>query len=346
MQAQSTPSTTPDASVVRIEGLKIHFTTRDNETVKAVDGVSFDIHSGETFGIIGESGSGKTTIGRALVGLLPPTAGRILYSNRDLYALPRRELRRLRRDYQIIFQDPHAALNPRMTILQSVQEPMQIMREGSTDSRRKTAMEALERAGLGPQIAERYPHELSGGQKQRVNIARALTLQPKFIVCDEVVAALDVSIRGSILNLFAELQKEFGITYAFITHDISVVTHISDRVGVMYLGRLMELGPTEDIMQRPLHPYTAALLSAEPLPLPSDMRDDSRRIQLSGEIPSPISPPSGCRFRTRCPAAQALCAEKTPEWRELVPGHWVACHFSTADGPPAPATEHPNPTTT
>lgn len=346
MQAQLIREDATTTSVVSIDELKIYFTTRDNETVKAVDGVSFDIRAGETFGIIGESGSGKTTIGRALVGLLPPTDGRILYGGHDLYALPRKELRRLRRDYQIIFQDPHAALNPRMTILQSVQEPMQIMREGTADSRRQTALEALERAGLGPQIAERYPHELSGGQKQRVNIARALTLRPKFIVCDEVVAALDVSIRGSILNLFAELQKELGITYAFITHDISVVTHISDRVGVMYLGRFMELGPTEDIMQRPLHPYTEALLSAEPLPLPSDMRDNSRRIQLSGEIPSPISPPSGCRFRTRCSAAQALCAEKTPEWRELVPGHWVACHFSTADGPPAPATEHPNPTTT
>jgi peptide/nickel transport system ATP-binding protein/oligopeptide transport system ATP-binding protein len=335
MQARQMKHDAAATSVVSIEDLSIHFSTRDNETVKAVDGVSFDIRAGETFGIIGESGSGKTTIGRALVGLLPPSDGRILYGGRDLYTLPRKELRRLRRDYQIIFQDPHAALNPRMTILQSVQEPMQIMREGSADSRRKTALEALERAGLGPQIAGRYPHELSGGQKQRVNIARALTLRPKFIVCDEVVAALDVSIRGSILNLFAELQKELGITYAFITHDISVVSHISDRVGVMYLGRFMELGPTETIMQHPLHPYTEALLSAEPLPLPSDLRDDSRRIQLSGEIPSPVSPPSGCRFRTRCPAAQTLCAERVPEWRELAPGHWVACHFSTADGPPA-----------
>ena len=326
--------------VVSADQLRIHFATRDRETVKAVDDVSFAIRAGETFGIIGESGSGKTTLGRALVGLLPATEGRILYDGRDLRSLPRGELRRLRRDYQIIFQDPHAALNPRMTILQSVQEPLEIMREGSADSRRKIALQALERAGLGPQIAERYPHQLSGGQKQRVNIARVLTLRPKFIVCDEVVAALDVSIRGSILNLFAELQKEFGLTYAFITHDISVVSHISDRVGVMYLGRLMELGPTEAVTARPLHPYTEALLSAEPLPLPSDMRGDRRRIQLRGEIPSPLAPPSGCRFRSRCPAAQPLCAEQPPAWRELAPDHWVACHFASADGPPAAAPDN------
>lgn len=332
MMANQKSASAPD--VVCVEDLGIHFATKDRETVKAVDGVSFGVRAGETFGIIGESGSGKTTLGRALVGLLPPTQGRILYQGQDLYRLPRRQLRQLRRDYQIIFQDPHAALNPRMTILQSVQEPLEIMREGSAASRRQIALEALERCGLGPQMAERYPHELSGGQKQRINIARALTLRPKFIVCDEVVAALDVSIRGAVLNLFAELQKELGITYAFITHDISVVTHISDRVGVMYLGRLAELGPTEAVTQRPLHPYTAALLSAEPLPQPSDMRDKSRRIQLKGEIPSPISPPSGCRFRTRCPAAQPLCAEQVPAWRELAPEHWVACHFATADGPP------------
>ncbi len=322
-------------SVVTAEDLTVHFTIGRGETVKAVDGVSFGIHSGETFGIIGESGSGKTTVGRALVGLLKPTSGRILYDGRDIGGLSRSEYRLLRRDYQIIFQDPHAALNPRMTILQSVLEPLEILREGTAQSRRQRAEEALERCGLAPEIGARYPHQLSGGQKQRVNIARALTLRPKFIVCDEVVAALDVSIRGAILNLFRDLQRELGITYAFITHDISVVSHISDRVGVMYLGKLMEMGPTEAVTQRPLHPYTEALLSAEPLPLPSDVRDRSRRIRLTGEIPSPLSPPSGCRFRTRCPAAQPRCAEQAPAWRELAPDHWVACHFSTADGPPA-----------
>jgi len=324
-------------AVVTVEDLCIHFATRDGQTVKAVDGVSFEIRAGETFGIIGESGSGKTTVGRALVGLLRASGGRIRYGDREVSGMSAREYRRLRRDYQIIFQDPHAALNPRMSILSSMVEPLEILGEGTPAERRRIALEALERAGLAPEIAARYPHELSGGQKQRVNIARALTLRPKFIVCDEVVAALDVSIRGDILNLFAELQRELGLTYAFITHDISVVSHISDRVGVMYLGRLAELGPAEAVTERPLHPYTQALLSAEPIPLPSDLRSKDKRIRLTGEIPSPVSPPSGCRFRTRCPAATSLCAEKAPQWRELAPDHWVACHFATAEGPPTAA---------
>jgi oligopeptide/dipeptide ABC transporter ATP-binding protein len=321
-----------NAAVVSAEDLTVHFSTRGGDTVKAVDGVSFVIRPGETFGLIGESGSGKTTIGRALAGLLKPTDGSIQYGQKDLRALSRAEHRRLRRDYQIIFQDPHSALNPRMTILQSVREPLEIVGEGDARSRHEIAGQALERVGLAPEIGLRYPHELSGGQKQRVNIARALTLRPRFIVCDEVVAALDVSVRGAILNLFADLQREFGITYAFITHDISVVSHVSDRVGVLYLGRMMELGPTAAVTENPLHPYTQALLSAEPLPLPTDMRDKTRLIRLQGEIPSPISPPSGCRFRTRCPAARARCAERVPDFRELAPGHWVACHFATADG--------------
>lgn len=316
-----------------VNDLTIHFNTKAG-TVKAVDGVTFEIEPGETFGIIGESGSGKTTLGRALAGLLKPSGGDILYGGEAMARQPRARRRQLRRDYQIIFQDPHAALNPRMTILQSVVEPLEILRDGDKQSRRRVALEALERVGLAPEIARRYPHELSGGQKQRVNIARTLTVRPKFIVCDEVVAALDVSIRGAILNLFAELQKEFGITYAFITHDISVVSHVSDRVGVLYLGRLMELGPTEAVTEAPLHPYTQALLSAEPLPLPRDQRDSRRRIRLTGEIPSPLDPPSGCRFRTRCPAAKARCAEQVPDWREARPGHWVACHFADAQGSP------------
>ncbi|ASK36263.1 peptide ABC transporter ATP-binding protein [Alcanivorax sp. N3-2A] len=320
---------------VRAEDLTIHFATKAG-TVKAVDGVSFEIEPGETFGIIGESGSGKTTLGRALAGLLKASGGDIHYGEHTLGKLPRAERQRLRRDYQIIFQDPHAALNPRMTILQSVMEPLEILKEGDKSSRQRAAREALERVGLAPEIGRRYPHELSGGQKQRVNIARTLTVRPKFIVCDEVVAALDVSIRGAVLNLFAELQEEFGITYAFITHDISVVSHVSDRIGVLYLGRLMEMGPTGAVTDAPLHPYTQALLSAEPLPLPGDQRDQRRRIRLEGEIPSPLAPPSGCRFRTRCPAAQTRCAEQIPEWREARPGHWVACHFADADGPPGP----------
>jgi len=315
------------AAGVSAQDLSIHFATKAG-TVKAVDGVSFAIRAGETFGIIGESGSGKTTLGRALAGLLKPSDGEIHYGDHNLRHLSRAQRKRLRRDHQIIFQDPHAALNPRMTILQSVVEPLDIIAEGDRRSRRQTAADALERVGLPAEIGKRYPHELSGGQKQRVNIARTLTLRPKFIVCDEVVAALDVSIRGAILNLFADLQEEFGITYAFITHDISVVSHVSDRIGVLYLGRLMEQGPADAISDRPLHPYTQALLSAEPLPLPSDQRDHRRRIRLEGEIPSPLNPPSGCPFRTRCPKAEALCAEQVPQWRELLPEHWVACHFA------------------
>lgn len=318
-------------NIVTVKDLKIHFPLKGGQTVKAVDGVSFEIRAGETLGIIGESGSGKSTIGRALVGLLKPTAGTLSYGSTNIAELTAAQYKRLRRNYQIIFQDPHAALNPRMTILQSMVEPMEIQKDGTPQSRRKTALVALERAGLAPEIAGRYPHELSGGQKQRINIARALTVHPNFIVCDEVVAALDVSVRGSILNLFADLQQEMGLTYAFITHDISVVAHVSQRVGVMYLGRMMELGPTGSVTENPLHPYTQALLSAEPRPVPSDMRDD-RRIRLKGEIPSPVSPPSGCRFRTRCPYATEHCAAEEPLWREIVPDHWVACHYATPDG--------------
>ncbi len=240
--------------IVTVEDLKIVFPLKTGQTVKAVDGVSFRIRAGETLGIIGESGSGKSTVGRALVGLLNPSAGTLKYGDTDISELTPAQYKRLRKNYQIIFQDPHAALNPRMTILQSLVEPMEILNEGTRESRRKTALAALERAGLSPEIALRYPHELSGGQKQRINIARALTVHPNFIVCDEVVAALDVSVRGSILNLFADLQRELGLTYAFITHDISVVSHVSQRVGVMYLGKLMELGPTETVTESPCIP--------------------------------------------------------------------------------------------
>lgn len=320
-----------DRNIVTVENLRIHFPLKGGQTVKAVDGVSFQIRAGETLGIIGESGSGKSTVGRALVGLLNPTEGTLRYGDTDIAELSGAEYKRLRKNYQIIFQDPHAALNPRMTILQSLVEPMEIQNEGTRESRRKTALAALERAGLAPEIALRYPHELSGGQKQRINIARVLTVHPRFIVCDEVVAALDVSVRGSILNLFADLQEEFGLTYAFITHDISVVAHVSQRVGVMYLGNMMELGPTDAVIETPLHPYTQALLSAEPRPVPSDMRED-RRIRLEGEIPSPVAPPSGCRFRTRCPFATEQCAAEVPQWREILTGHWVACHYATPDG--------------
>jgi peptide/nickel transport system ATP-binding protein/oligopeptide transport system ATP-binding protein len=319
--------TRPDL-IVSVRDLEVRFQTTDRRaTVKAVDGVNFDVRRGETFDIIGESGSGKTTIGRALVFLLKPSAGAILHNGIDPKALPRKQFQSHRRDYQIIFQDPNAALNPRMTIMSSVLEPLELAGAGTKAEQRARAQEAVDRVGLPGDVHERYPHQLSGGQKQRVVIARALTLRPKLIVCDEVVAALDMSLRGDVLNLFAELQRDLGLTYVFITHDLSVVSHISDRIAVMYLGRFVELGPTEDVSERPLHPYTQALLSAEPLPLPSTMRGD-RRIILQGEIPSAIDPPSGCRFRTRCQYAQPVCAERTPAWRELAPDHWVACHFA------------------
>jgi peptide/nickel transport system ATP-binding protein/oligopeptide transport system ATP-binding protein len=324
-----------EAGILAVRDLRILFPTRDGrDTVKAIDGMDFEVRAGETFGIIGESGSGKTTLGRALVSLLPPSHGQILHDGTDPASLGSGAFRKHRRDYQIIFQDPNAALNPRMTIIDSVMEPMEVMGEGDPASRRRRGIEVLERVGLAAEAADRYPHQLSGGQKQRVNIARVLTLRPKVIVCDEVVAALDVSIRGDVLNLFADLQREFGLTYVFITHDISVVSHISDRIAVTYLGKLMELGPAEDVVERPLHPYTRALLSAEPVPLPAHLRVD-RRIILEGEIPSPVAPPSGCRFRTRCPSVQPRCAEEVPVWRDVKPGHRVACHFATADGPPA-----------
>jgi peptide/nickel transport system ATP-binding protein/oligopeptide transport system ATP-binding protein len=324
----STAAETRGDPIVSVRDLQVRFQTTDRRaTVKAVDGVNFDVRRGETFGIIGESGSGKTTIGRALVFLLKPSAGSILHDGIDPQALPRKAFQSHRRDYQIIFQDPNAALNPRMTIIASVLEPLELARAGTRAEQVARAREAMDRVGLPQEIGERYPHQLSGGQKQRVVIARALTLKPKLIVCDEVVAALDMSIRGDVLNLFAELQRDLGLTYVFITHDLSVVSHISERIAVMYLGRFVELGPTDDIAKRPLHPYTQALLSAEPLPLPASMRSD-RRIILQGEIPSPIDPPSGCRFRTRCRYAQVRCAEQTPEWRELARDHWVACHFA------------------
>lgn len=318
----------PDNTIISVKGLKLHFpSSLSGATVKAVDGVDFDIMPRETLGIIGESGSGKSTIGRALAGLLPPSEGNILYEGEDLSGLSRKEYRLRRSRYQIIFQDPNAALNPRMTILASLLEPMHIQGRLRASEMRAKAFEALERVGLRPDTASSYPHQLSGGQKQRVNIARILSLAPKLVVCDEVVAALDLSIRGEILNIFTELQAALGISYAFITHDISVVAHVSNRIAVTYLGRFMEMGGTQDVTERPFHPYTAALLSAEPVALPSGMRRRSA-IELKGEIPSPVSPPSGCRFRTRCPYAQTRCGQEEPEWRELAPDHFVACHFA------------------
>ena len=300
--------------------LQVQFQTSDRRaTVKAVDGVDFDVRRGETFGIIGESGSGKTTIGRALVFLLKPSAGAILHNGVDPLALPRRQFQSHRRDYQIIFQDPNAALNPRMTILSSVLEPLELAREGNRAERLRRAREAMDRVGLPQDVGDRYPHQLSGGQKQRVVIARALTLRPKLIVCDEVVAALDMSIRGDVLNLFAELQRDLGLTYVFITHDLAVVSHISERIAVMYLGRFVELGPTEQVSERPLHPYTQALLSAEPRPLPSSMRGDQPH-RAAGRNPEPDRSALGMPFPHPLPVCAAALRREDAGLARAEPG--------------------------
>ncbi len=322
------------SKLLEVENLRILF-----GLLKAVDRVSFDIRPEEIFGIIGESGSGKSTLGRAMVCLQKPTSGTVRHQGRDPFALPARKLREHRRDYQIIFQDPNASLNPRLPIGHSVREPLDIARWENRALREERVAEMLERVGLNRNLAHRFPHELSGGEKQRANIARALVLRPKVIICDEVVAALDVSLQADVLNLFMELRQEFGLTYAFISHDLGVVSHISDRIAVLYLGKIMELGPAEGLMERPLHPYTQALLSAEPVPLPSAMRS-SKRIVLKGEIPSPVSPPSGCRFRTRCPIATERCAAAEPAWRQVSPGRWVACHYVDAPAPSSGAQAH------
>lgn len=309
-------------ALVQAQDLRINF-----GAVKAVDGISFAVNQGETFGVIGESGSGKSTLGRSLVGLLKPSQGHIWHEGINPFALSLKDFRAHRRDYQIVFQDPHAALNPRLTILDSVREPLDILAEGTQRKRNECSIAILDRVGLSSTFAGRYPHELSGGQKQRVNIARALTVRPRLLVCDEVVAALDISIQADVLNLLAQLQSEFGLTYVFITHDLGVVSHVSDRIAVMYLGVIVELGPTESLRKKPWHPYTEALMSAEPTPLPAALRK-RERIILQGEIPSPVAPPSGCRFRTRCRYAQSICAEQVPDFREVGTGHWTACHFT------------------
>jgi oligopeptide/dipeptide ABC transporter ATP-binding protein len=318
--------------LVAAEDLHVGFRIAGQGWLRAVDGISLVIRDGETLGLIGESGSGKSTLGRALACLTRPSSGRVVHAGQDPFALGAAALRRHRRSFQIVFQDPNAALDPRMSVLLSVREPLDVVGNGSRADRDRQAMALIDRVGLSREQAGRYPHELSGGQKQRVNIARALTLSPRFVVCDEVVAALDVSIQADMLNLFADLQREFGLTYLFITHDIGVVTHVSDRVGVMYLGRLVELGDAEAIAGAPLHPYTQALLSAEPEPLPKALRHRAR-VTLQGEIPSPLNPPSGCRFRTRCPKAAALCAAEEPAWRDIGGGHSVACHFAAVEPP-------------
>ncbi|GJQ36472.1 MAG: ABC transporter ATP-binding protein [Anaerolineaceae bacterium] len=290
--------------------------------VQAVDKVSFAVKRGETLGMVGESGCGKTTVGRTLLRLIEPTAGDVYFEGKNVLKMGQRELKPLRRDMQIIFQDPYASLNPRMPIGESVMEGLQIHNIGRPKERWEIAINMLKKVGLEEYHARRYPHEFSGGQRQRIGIARALALNPKFIVCDEPVSALDVSIQSQVLNILKDLQSEFGLTYLFIAHNLSVVEHISDRVAVMYLGKMVELTDRESLYREPLHPYTQALLSAIPIPHPNVKRD---RTILKGDVPSPLNPPKGCRFHTRCPIAIDKCSQEEPEFKEIKPGHWVAC---------------------
>ncbi|MBI4769489.1 MAG: dipeptide ABC transporter ATP-binding protein [Chloroflexi bacterium] len=329
--ALTTAGRSPNNALVRVEQLKMHFPIRRGVlqrqvgAVKAVDGVSFDIHKGETLGLVGESGCGKSTTGRVIVQLYRPTAGRVFYEGEDLTALKGEALRRMRRKIQMIFQDPYASLNPRMTVGDIIGEPLMVHGVGTGREREEQVNHLLEVVGLNPYFAGRFPHEFSGGQRQRIGIARAQALHPSFLVCDEPISALDVSIQAQVVNLLEDLQQEMGLTYLFIAHDLSMVRHISDRVAVMYLGKIIELTDQQALYNNPLHPYTQALLSAVPVPDPV-AEERRQRIILTGDVPSPANPPPGCPFNTRCPVVMDLCYQEDPEWREAAPGHWVACH--------------------
>ncbi|TMW69910.1 ABC transporter ATP-binding protein [Alteribacter natronophilus] len=294
--------------------------------VKAVDDVSIDIYKGETLGIVGESGSGKSTLGRTILRLLDPTDGNVIFEGNDISSIRQGKMRQYRQDMQMVFQDPFASLNPRMSVGEIIEEPMLVQRTMGRKERKEKVVDLLRKVGLPPEAREKYPHEFSGGQRQRIGIARALSMNPKFVIGDEPVSALDVSVQSQVLNLMEDLQDEFDLTYLFIAHDLSVVKHISDRVGVMYLGRMAEIGPKERIYNNPLHPYTKALLSSVPVP---DVKRRREKIKLKGELPSPSNPPTGCTFHTRCPEAHARCKTERPELVHQGDGQYVACHLYT-----------------
>lgn len=317
-------------ALLQVNNLKKHFPVtkgffqKQVGAVKSVDGVSFDMQEGETLGIVGESGCGKSTTGRALLRILEPTEGEVVFDGVNIGKLTKDELRAYRTNMQMIFQDPYASLNPRWTVQQVLEEPLLTHGTHSKEEIKQRVAELMELVGLSPQHAGRFPHEFSGGQRQRIGIARALALNPKFIVCDEPVSALDVSIQAQVLNLMKDLQEKFSLTYLFISHDLSVIKFISDQVGVMYLGKLVELAPTEDIFAEPLHPYTKALMSAVPVPDPEAKRE---QIVLTGDVPSALNPPQGCAFHTRCPVAMDVCKSVVPKWQEVSAGRQVACHL-------------------
>jgi oligopeptide transport system ATP-binding protein len=329
------PTPAPQAQediLVDVKDLKIYFPVMAGFLIqrkvaenKAVDGVTFNVKRGETVGLVGESGCGKSTTGRAILQLYKPSGGQIIFDGRDLSTAKGEEMRLIRRRMQMVFQDPYASLNPRMSVRDIIGEPLLIHKLGSTAERRERVAELMRIVGLNPYYATRFPHEFSGGQRQRIGIARSLAVSPDFIVCDEPVSALDVSIQAQVINLLEELQEQFGLTYLFIAHDLAVVRHISDRVAVMYLGKMMELSGRDEIYDNPLHPYTKALLSAVPIPDPL-LERKRERIILTGDVPSSLRPPRGCVFHTRCPIAIDDCRQIIPEWREAEPGHWVACH--------------------